>query len=149
MPGPSFCLNKHCHYTRLMEKILKVLKSVDWLLAIGTVVVGLVLAKPIVVAAGALGVAVAWYSPAERIKRRLEKKFLRKSPAAPTVTLDEAIYEQTSTEEGEPQSESNPQSVSYSASLVTGGVYLHSSPHNLLKPQHLALQAGARREGWA
>ncbi len=61
-----------------MTKVLRFFNYFDWFVACGTLLVGLYLLNGWVIASGLLGLALAWYKPAERIKKRLEKTLLRK-----------------------------------------------------------------------
>lgn len=139
-----------------MQKSLKALKFFDWFLAAGTVVVGLYLQSSLLVAAGLLSVAIAWYNPAERIKKLLEKKFLRKAPTPSDtgkVQADDQFYAevlqpQTSQDASPALAQNAPPN--FGRPLAKNGpLYLHSSQHNVLRPQHLTFVAGQNGKTWA
>ncbi len=64
-----------------MDKFLKIFNKVVWLVAFGSLGAGLYLDNGWLLAGGVLGMGTAWYKPAERVKKVLEKKMLRKTPA--------------------------------------------------------------------
>lgn len=138
-----------------MNKLLKILNKLDWAVGGGTLLVGLYLLNGWIVASGVLGLLVAWYKPAERVKKKLEAKFLRKKTVTSDVhkvQAEDEFYAQMGVTEPEPQSQPLPpaNAVSYSNALSSGPVLISSSRHNQLKPDHLNLaasQATSRR--WA
>lgn len=81
-----------------MDKLIRLLGTLDWVVAVGTLLVGLYLKNGWIVASGLLGLGLAWYQPARRVKAVLEKKFLRKMKpgelATAQVQHDEAFYAQ-------------------------------------------------------
>lgn len=139
-----------------MQKSLKALKFVDWFMAVGSIAVGLYLQSSIFIAAGLLSLLIAWYSPAERIKKVLEKKFLRKTPAPSDtgkVAADDQFYAevlQPAAEEAE-STETSQDAAPYFGHTwpKNGPLYLHSSKHNQLRPEHLTFKVGENRKTWA
>jgi len=137
-----------------MNKLLKILNKLDWVVGAGTVLVGLYLLNGWVVASGVLGLLVAWYKPAERIKKKLEAKFLRKKTVASDVhkvQAEDEFYAQMGVTEPELSQPKAPvTAVSYSNSLSSGPVLISSSRHNQLKVDHLNLAgAEAPSRHWA
>ena len=137
-----------------MEKALKYLSLTDWLLSIGTLVVGAYLQNLYIIGAGVFGLLMAWYSPAKRIKAAMSKKFLRKTPQTRTdevhVAADDAFYEKTDQKEPALAANFAPVSVgqSYAMPLGQGSIYLHVSPHNELRAAHLKLSAQPGSYSW-
>lgn len=133
-----------------MNKLLKIFNKLDWVMGIGALVVGLYLGNWWVVASGVLGLLAAWYKPAERIKKKLESKFLRKKAVTSDVQkvqAEDEFYAQMGVAELEVMSPPVPTAVSYSNSLRSGPVLISTNRHNHLKPGHLNLatpQTGPR-----
>lgn len=130
-----------------MEKTLKFLSAFDWALSSGTLVVGLYLQNWLIVGAGCLGLLVAWYGPAARLKAYLATRFLRKTVAvkndSSAVAQDDTFYAQAL------PAEAPVAAADYSRPLPAGRVFLHSSPFNRLKPPHLQLEQRSDLGGWA
>jgi len=127
-----------------MQKALKSLRPLDWTLAIGTLGVGAYLQDPLIASAGALGLLLAWYAPAERIRRTLERRLVRKTAKSPShtsdVSSDDAFYGDVA-----PVAVAvEPKKPNFSNGLRAGQLYLHSSHHNLLRPEVLLHKAGDR-----
>lgn len=133
-----------------MNKLLKIFNKLDWVMGFGALVVGLYLGNWWVVASGVLGLLAAWYKPAERIKKKLESKFLRKKAVTSDVQkvqAEDEFYAQMGVAELEVMSPPVPTAVSYSNSLRSGPVLISTNRHNQLKPGHLNLatsQTGPR-----
>lgn len=131
-----------------MDKLIRLLGTLDWLVAIGTLLVGLYLKNGWVVASGVLGLGLAWYQPARRVKAVLEKKFLRKMKpgelATAQVQHDEAFYSQVlgadeSPVQAEPAGEAQtarPARTYASAPLPYRAMLIGRRKHNLLRVQH-------------
>jgi len=131
-----------------MDKLIRLLGTLDWLVAIGTLLVGLYLKNGWVIASGLLGLGLAWYQPARRIKAVLEKKFLRKMKpgelATAQVQHDEAFYAQVlgadeSAAQAVPAGEAltaAPSRTYASAPLPYRGMYIGRRKHNLLRAEH-------------
>lgn len=139
-----------------INKSLTALNRLDWLVAAGTLVAGIYLSSPWLIAAGFLGFATAWYKPAERIKRRLEKKFLRKKTVASdakSVQAEDAFYANVlGTGVVEPTlhaADAAPASLNFSATPTWGKLGLNQSPHSVLRYTHLNLATGAVPRTWA
>lgn len=142
-----------------MKQTLKALKYVDWILAIATVAYGAYAQDPLIAGVGALGLAMAWYSPAERVKRAMEKRFLRKAAPAPSAAADvaaeDAMYQQVTeaADAAAPELDAAPAAAQkpshFGGSLAAGQLYLHSSKHNLLRPVSFQFQAGQVKSPWA
>lgn len=132
-----------------MEKTLKLLAAMDWVLSGGTLAVGLYLQNWFIVGAGCLGLLVAWYAPAARLKKYLAKRFLRKTPGVKNdsgaVAKDDQFYEAALAPAAQPAA---PAASSFSQPLRAGKVFLHSSPHNRLKGPHLQLETPDTPSGW-
>ncbi len=127
-----------------MDKFLKIFNKLDWAMGGGTVVVGMYLQNWWLVAGGGVGLLAAWYKPAERIKRKLESKFLRKKTVtsdAQKVQAEDEFYAQMGVAEA-PLSTAEPvsETVSYTRSMRSGPVHLSISRHNVLKPEHFNLE---------
>ena len=144
-----------------MQKTLRIFNLLDWFVAIGTLLVGLVLLNGWVLAGGAFGLAMAWYKPAERIKKRLESKFLRKkSPRddSAAVLAEDAFYDQAlkGTSRVEEASAPSPAATEAPAAVPDfrrgprgySGVFLHPSRHNQLKQAHLNLARQPDKTTW-
>lgn len=137
-------------------KFIKALSALDWFLAAGTVAVGAYLKDPLIAGAGAAGLLIAWYGPAQRVKGFLEKKYLRKPKVVKSdsnaIALDDGFYGDVPevVTALEPQPVPSPRnSTAFVHTLTTGPVFLHSSEHNLLRPEFLRLTSGARKDFWA
>lgn len=61
-----------------MEKLIRYLGKLDWVVALGTLAWGLYTQSSWIIGAGVFSVFMAWYKPADRIKARLEKLIVRK-----------------------------------------------------------------------
>ena len=134
-----------------MDKFIRFLGTLDWFVAIGTVIVGLYLKNWWIVASGVLGLAVAYYQPAMRVKGLLEKKFLRKMKpgelATTQVQHDEAFYAQVLGAESvaEPTvavSAPRPPRTYASPSLPYRGTFVGRRKHNMLKVEHFNMYTG-------
>ena len=61
-----------------MNKFLQYLSKLDWAVAFGTLGYGLFRLDALLIFLGAMGLCLAWYRPADRIKAKLERYFLAK-----------------------------------------------------------------------
>lgn len=136
-----------------MKKTLKTLRYVDWTLGIGTVIAGVLLGNKLVLVAGLLGLLVAWFNPAQRLKHAIEKRMVRKGSGkvdhTALTTHDDALYEApalSDAQSGEVLADEKP---NYSANPTTGKVFLHSSPHNLVKLTSLSFSYEGKPRDWA
>lgn len=133
-----------------MEKTLKLLSAFDWILSAGTLAVGLYLQNWLIVGAGCLGLLVAWYGPAARLKAYLAKRFLRKTGAVKNdsgaVAQDDAFYEQALATDAPTVA---PAPTDYSRPMSGGRVFLHGSAFNQLKAPHLRLEHSEHSGNWA
>ena len=137
-----------------LNKTLKALNRLDWFLAGGTIAVGLYLQNWWVVGSGCIGLAAAWYRPAERIKARMEKKFLRKKAAtsdAKSVQAEDAFYAQVLGQEpaADLVAKAAPTAGDFSAALQSGQFSLNPSRHSVLRYQHFNLAPAAEQRTWA
>lgn len=135
-----------------MPTYLKRLSYFDWFLSVGTVLVGLYLWDPLVLAAGGLGMLMAWYGPAARVKAYLEKRFLRKTPKhtdTGAVAAEDAFYDAERATQALPDAPVAGERPDFRRGLASGPLYLHSSPHNQLKVHYLRLSPGDRASHWA
>jgi hypothetical protein len=128
-----------------MDKLIRFLGIIDWLVAIGSIAVGLALRNWWIVASGTLGLGVAYYQPARIIKDKLEKYLVRKpKPGEVSTALvqnDEAFYAQVLGEQQE--AAASPQVVvprTY-GSPVSGyaGTFIGRRKHNQLRVELLNL----------
>lgn len=136
-----------------MDRAIKFLSWTDWALSSGTLVVGLYLQNWYIVGGGVLGLLVAWYSPSKRIKAAMEKKFLRRTPSKRRDEADiaqaDAFYAQGTAEGAGPEAPSPVvRGADYSRQWAAGTLYLHGSPHNLLRPEYLRFSGDSRRTDW-
>lgn len=136
-----------------MKKTLKTLKYVDWILGIGTILAGIVMGSKLIVGAGLLGLLVAWYNPAERVKQAIEKRMVRKGSSnvdhTAAAKADDALYEGTEPAAVADVASPTAETPNYSANPTTGKVYLHSSPHNLVKLTSLSFSHEGKTRDWA
>ena len=140
-----------------MSKLLKILTRLDWFMGGATLLVGLYLMNYWVIASGILGLLAAWYQPAARIKKYLEKKFLRKkegSTDTQKAVAEDAFYAQVLGTQSAPQpATSTPAPVArpldYSGVLPAGQLRLNQSRHSVVQYRHLNLVAGAELRKWA
>jgi hypothetical protein len=137
-----------------MKTTFKALRSLDWTLAVGTLAVGAYLQEPLIAGAGALGLLVAWYNPAERVKGALQKRFIRKTAVrsdSGTVSTDDTFYAADAPEPGD--SAAGPETLltprSYSDPMKAGQLYLNSSPHNALRVDYLRFSVDDTPRPWA
>ncbi len=126
-----------------MDKFLKIFNKVDWLVAIGSLGAGLYLDNGWLLAGGVLGMGTAWYKPAERVKKVLEKKMLRKTPAPSDthkVLAQDDFYQQMGVTEAPALAQEPVNQVrQFTRALKPGPVHLSASRHNVLKHEHLKL----------
>jgi hypothetical protein len=139
-----------------LPKTLKLLGYLDWVLGLGTIAWGLYFQSPLIAASGVLGLAVAYFKPAERIKARMEKRMLRKKTKphdTASVLAEEAFYAKALGRTDGPGIES----VAPAAPVVVRGslppsvAFISANPHNMVKPSHLDLMRPAASAGssWA
>lgn len=127
-----------------MEKLIRYLGALDWLVAGLTLATGVVMQNGWVIAAGCLGLFTAYLQPAKRFQAYLGKKLLKKGNKAGASTArvleDEAFYAAAlaPVELPEPTPALPPRTY---ASTVAGykGTYLSGNRHNKLKVAHLNL----------
>lgn len=134
-----------------MSKLLKNISAIDWILSIGTILVGIYMQSSMLIAGGTLGLGIAWYNPAARLKAHLGKKFLRKTAArsdASSVAKDDQFYAEPALQ-APAEPEAPPAVPDFSRGLTAGALYLHSSPHNQISVTYLQLAQGHRQDGWA
>ena len=140
-----------------MEKFLKIMGVLDWVVGTFTIVGGLYFGSTWVVASGVLGLLAAYYKPAVLIKKALERKFLRKqagqSDSEKTIAED-AFYSEllspASTHDETIVPNVQTGSVSYSRSLPPCTVLVSGSKHNILKVDQLNLaEVKELRRKWA
>lgn len=138
-----------------MEKIIRLLGIVDWLVAIGSIAVGLYLKNGWVIGSGVLGLGIAYLQPAVWMKKKMEKWLVRKAKPGEVSTAlvqhDEAFYADV-LGNSEPKvtvaAVSLPQRTYASPSLPYAGTYIGRRKHNLLRPEHFNLygeRSGATR----
>lgn len=127
-----------------MDTLLKFFNRVDWLMATACFIFGFYFSEPWLFLAGAISTFTAWYKPAERIKAKIEKRFLRKktvhSDNNKLASEDEFYKSMGVTETGEDESAQAqaPVALTYSATyLQSGPLRLHISRHNALSPTNL------------
>lgn len=136
-----------------MKKTLKTLRYVDWTLGIGTVVAGVLLGNKLVLAAGLLGLLVAWFNPAQRLKHAIEKRIVRKGSGKVDHTElaahDDALYEAPALSEAQSTEAPANEKPDYSANPSIGKVFLHSSPHNQVKLTSLSFSYEGKPRDWA
>ena len=65
-----------------MQKTIKYLGYLDYVVALGTIIYGLLVGPSWLAAAGGLGLVLAWYSPAAKIQRLLATHFLGRKKRA-------------------------------------------------------------------
>lgn len=122
-----------------MEKLFKFLFALDWWVAGGTLAYGAYAQDGWIIGAGMLGVGLAWYKPAQKIKALLEKKLLAKKKVkdeSEVLKAEEAFYAAALPATAPVQA---PRTYKAS-SLVYGLTYLSGNKHNQLKnPEHLQL----------
>ncbi len=152
LPAPGVGRFRHFFRTNTsMTKVLRFFNYFDWVVAVGTLVVGLVLMNGWVIASGLLGLALAWYKPAERIKKRMEKSFLRKPAKVEDSahTQGEDAFYANVLGTAQPAALEDAPSAAATAPATPvgfafgprgyGAVRLSVSKHNQLRPEHLEL----------
>jgi hypothetical protein len=127
-----------------MEKLIRYLGALDWLLATGTVAVGLWLQNWLLVAFGIAGMLMAYLQPAKRVNAYITKRMTRKrDPSAAStaqVQQDEAFYQEVLGEVLTADAGGSTPARTYaSAPVPYGPTYLSASKHNQLKRPHLQL----------
>ncbi|KWU24752.1 hypothetical protein [Burkholderia cenocepacia] len=133
-----------------MDKLIRYLGTLDWVVAVCTLLAGLYFRNWWVVASGVFGVGIAYYQPAVRVKALLEKKFLRKMKpgelATSQVQQDEAFYAQVLGDENpaeavEPVQPRTPRTYA-SAPIPYRGTFVGRRKHNMLKVEHFNMFNG-------
>lgn len=138
-----------------INKALKALNRLDWFVAAGTVAVGLYLLNYWVIGSGLIGLAAAWYKPADRIKARLEKKFLRKKtqPSDTAKTLQEdAFYAEMLGQAGDAGAAAGAEPAKpadYRGNVPLGALHLSQNPYSVVRYQHFNLAAATENRTWA
>lgn len=129
-----------------MDNLLKFFNKVDWLLAIACFIFGFYTGNHWYFLAGLLSVFMAWYKPAERIKKTLEKKLLRKKSTVSDnhVIEDEDAFYARHDEGHIPSPDTFPTKEGtaphFGQTLIRpGSVYLHTSKHNMLQRQNIGV----------
>jgi hypothetical protein len=132
-----------------MQKLLKYLTTLDWVLAIATIGYGAWTQTWWILGMGVLGLAVAWYSPAKRVQAKLANSTLASRRRAKEAAAAQAAIDAVAESEGDGVPEADP---SHSSSSATSGtpstsgaprsyaqrltgysaVRLHPSKHNRL-----------------
>lgn len=133
-----------------LPKMLKLLNKVDWILGFGVIAAGIYLEDWRVLASGFLGLAVAYYKPADRIKARLEAKLLRKTESK-NASVTALVAEDTPPVEELSALESSTtptKHASFKEEMQGGQILLGGSRHNVLKPSHLNMVV-TKRSTWA
>jgi hypothetical protein len=134
-----------------MDKFIRFLSTLDWFVAVGTTIVGLYLKNWWIVASGVLGLAIAYYQPAMRVKGLVEKKFLRKMKpgelATTQVQHDEAFYAQVLgakqvAEAPIADTPPRPPRTYASPALPYSGTFVGRRKHNMLKAEHFNMYTG-------
>ena len=142
-----------------MNKLLKLLSTLDWVMGAGSIALGIYWNNYWLVAGGVLGLFAAYYKPAMLIKNLLEKKFLRKNTGSSDTQkalAEDEFYAQMLQDEVSPvtASVSTPEGqagpVNYGRSWQAGVVLLSGSRHNVLSVAtlNLVVAPGAKRT-WA
>jgi hypothetical protein len=131
-----------------MEKFIKYLSALDWVLGSATIAYGLYAGPWWLVLVGCVGLLTAWYKPAVLFQNYLKKRFLAKSSKS-TDTLQvqkaEEFYAGILTSEGSDPVASTDSFAEeegvpgYQRSLSPGKFALGASRHNVLKPEHFNL----------
>ncbi|MNR71537.1 hypothetical protein D3C71_21670 [compost metagenome] len=129
-----------------MEKLLRFLGALDWVVATGTLVAAAILQSWWLAAAGALGLCTAYLQPAKRIRAWIEKRFVRKpdNGAASTAQVqhDDAFYAQVLGQADElPVAAAAPKRTYASPPVPYAGMRLSRSKHNRLRVEHLQLMS--------
>jgi len=123
-----------------VNHLLHHLNRFDWIAATVTLIVGLALLNPWVITAGVVGLVAAWYKPAERIKKYLEDKMLRRRQGATGPTdadLGEDLYAQVSQVLAQAPAEQPVRT--YRDAFGTVTLRVHPSRHNWLKVENFNL----------
>ena len=141
-----------------MERNFKLLVKLDWTLAICTIIVGLYLLDWLVLGAGVLGLGVAWYGPAARMKVKLEGHFLKRRAVRDDtveVTAQDAFYAgvlgnpDPSVSVDAVQEPGIAQPADFSRAVAPyGPMRLGVSRHNQLKPASFNLARGSSTPPW-
>lgn len=137
-----------------MNNLIKYFSALDWFLSGVTVALGIYQQNPYVIAGGLLGLALAWYGPAARIKAKLEKKFLRKKEKPSdtgAVLAEDAFYAQVlQTAPVAVKLVDTPSiPLNFSGNLAPGTLYLSANRHNAVQPRHLNLLDPLAKRAWA
>lgn len=125
-----------------MQKFIKALSALDWIVGTLTLVWGLYSGNSWFIAGGVLGLMTAYFKPAMRVQAALEKRFLRKKPNhgdSSKVQAEDAFYANMLGNDTAAPAPAEPVAVNFSRALVAGPVLVSGSRHNLLKPGHLNL----------
>jgi hypothetical protein len=125
-----------------MQKALSLFSTLDWVVAGGTIVAGVLLGQAWLVGLGLFGLLVAWYSPAKRVQGRLRRYLVKKHTPldqSQVVAREDEFYASL-------QASPTPDAQSGSAvgaplapsfaprTLTYAPLRLNPSRHNLLKP---------------
>jgi len=135
----------HHIISKTMDKFLTYLNKLDWALAIASFGLAYYFDQPWLYAASAIGLFMAWYKPANRIKAKVDSKFVQKA-AAPTdadkLAADEAFYEEFSSAEDAYRKETR---FNFTPALPKLPYVFSSNKHNQIRWQHLDLTANQGR----
>lgn len=128
-----------------MEKLIRYLGALDWLVAGSTLAVGLYLQNYWVIGAGAIGLVTAYLQPAKRFQEYLGKKLIRKGPKKGDTTAqvlqDDAFYA-AALVKTEPVTQAMPALPPRTYASPASGyraTFLSANRHNMLKVSHLNL----------
>lgn len=124
-----------------MKNLLKFFNMMDWVMAVGLLLVGFYLPNWWLVASGVVALLCAYFNPAKRASDAIQKKFLAGKKKGPTdnsadIAKDDAFYEAMA--KPQPGMSFEPKN-NYAQTLVAGGVFLNNNKHNLLKHEFIGL----------
>lgn len=129
------------HYTtkRAMNKLLTYLNKLDWALSFVSFGLAYYFNQPWLYVASAIGLFMAWYKPANRIKAKIDAKLIRKTTApsdADKLAADEAFYKEFSSPEDVFREEAR---FDRSPALPKLPYFFSGNKHNQIHWQHLDL----------
>lgn len=130
-----------------MQKLLTRLTALDWILSGATLAYGLWSKNPLIIGVGAVGLLIAWYSPAKRLQTKMANSSLASRRRAKESAAAQAAIEAVAEEEAakstlgaEPVATSELPPRNFSSQISAyAGMRLTPSKHNRLQPSSFNL----------
>ena len=136
-----------------MNKLISYLSALDWLVSGCTLALGLYQQNVLLIGVGVLGLLLAWFKPAARVKAYLEKRFLRKKAVhsdTQAVLAEDAFYAQVLDDGAlDPAPAVSDTPANFSANLPAGALRFSGHRHNLVQARHLNLAPLPAARDWA